>query len=267
MPLISIQDYVVIKMPMNTYNFPWAKTVSVLVLALFLSGGLAYLHISNEIKASAQTSVLSVDKRIDEVVSVIRQVPYDESCPDSLMHDYANLAYENERIRAVGYIRESDDGAFVCSMFGKTSLHQKYWRGESNTDVFIGWSLLTSYFPETSLVVDIDDGDKRFFAYVNPRRLVGYWLEPTLPYANYAFKLNGDLNSTYSRNPIEPDVNEMESEVSSSRYPYSITVYAAYHTLIKRMLIYWLRSIIAVAILWSSVWLLNQSFRDNRSQA
>lgn len=79
-------------MPMNTYNFPWAKTVSVLVLALFLSGGLAYLHISNEIKASAQTSVLSVDKRIDEVVSVIRQVPYDESCPDSLMHDYANLA-------------------------------------------------------------------------------------------------------------------------------------------------------------------------------
>ncbi len=228
------------------------------------SATLAYLHITNEIKTSAKQSVQNIDGSIKEIVTEIRHLPYDESCPESLMHGYANLAYENERIRAVGYIRESKEGTFVCSMLGKTSLHQKYWRGALDGDVFIGWSLLTDYFPETSFVVGVDEGDKRFFAYVNPRRLVGHWLEPTLPYANYAFKLESDLQPNYFRAPLEADDKGMSYEVSSSQYSYSVTAFADYTTLVKRSLIYWLRSLVAAVIILSTLWLLNQSFRDNR---
>ncbi|MBY6198290.1 hypothetical protein [Vibrio hangzhouensis] len=249
---------------MSASKLSFGKWLLALLLSLFLSASIAYQHISGEIQHSASGSILKIDKRIDEIVTAIRQFPHDASCPESLMDEYANLAYENERIRAVGFISPNAEISEVCSMFGITQLSEPYWEGNSRSNIFIGWSLLTNYFPETSLVVAIDDKEKRLFAYVNPRRLVGYWLEPALDYANYAFFLPGKESPVYRRaDPVGSEYT-FAAEQHSVSYPYSISVTADTMTLLARTLVYWLRTLVAMSILGSSVWLLNQSFRDNR---
>ncbi|GAL17054.1 hypothetical protein JCM19235_5603 [Vibrio maritimus] len=218
----------------------------------------AYLSINNELEVSASQSTAKIDQQIEDILKIIDDLPSDPSCPDEVKREYADIAHENERIRAVGYVFDAGEQWHVCSMFGRTLSKLNYWSGAKVEDVFVGRSLLTVHFPETSFVVGKESGNLKAFAYVNPRRVLGYWIEPSLPYANYSLRLDGENVPAYTRAPVELQSMLLKS-AHSKKYPYSIQSAASIVDMLKRAGVYWLRLLIAIFFICSSFGLLRRS--------
>lgn len=231
------------------------------LLSGFASLVFAYVVITNELRTSAHHSVAKIDQQIEDILKIIDDLPSDKNCPDWVKKEYADIAHENERIRAVGYVFDAGEQWHVCSMFGRTLSKMNYWSGAKIEDVFVGRSLLTVHFPETSFVVGKEYGNLKAFAYINPRRVLGYWIEPSLPYANYSLSLDGENVPAYTRNPLELQSMLLQS-VHSQNYPYSIQSAASISDVLKRSGVYWLRILLVVFFIWSSYQLLRRTLLD-----
>lgn len=99
----------------------------------------------------------------------------------SIKRYYNQVSYTEEEVRALGYIKERDTGWYACSIFGETQSNLAHWDGNTNAQgVFIGWSLLTNYFPEPSFVIAMRERDTKYFAYVTLEEWLGIGLKGRL---------------------------------------------------------------------------------------
>jgi hypothetical protein len=107
-------------------------------------------------------------------------------------------------------------------------------------------------------VVSKDKGKQKAFAYINPRRMLGYWIEPSLAYANYSLTLDSDCVPFYTRSPVRMQSMLLET-AHSEHHPYSIQATASFVDVLKRAGIYWLRVMCIVGLGWISYRLLKGS--------
>jgi hypothetical protein len=234
------------------------KWLVVMSLSALVSLVGAYFRMTHELETSASGATARVDREIKNILNVIDMLPSDPNCGDEVKREYANIAHENERIRAVGYIYDTGEQWHVCSMLGRQLSKLNYWQGSKKEGVFIGHSLLTVHFPETSFVVSKDKGKQKAFAYVNPRRVLGYWIEPSLAYANYSLTLDSDCVPFYTRSPVRMQSMLLQT-AHSEHHPYSIQATASFVDVLKRSGIYWLRVMCIVGLGWISYRLLKGS--------
>ncbi|GAL33284.1 hypothetical protein JCM19240_1980 [Vibrio maritimus] len=236
----------------------WLMVMSLSALVSLVGG---YIKISHELESSAVSATAKVDEQIKNIINVIDSLPSDPYCGDEVKREYANISHEDERIRAVGYIYDTGEQWHVCSMLGRQLSKLNYWRGTKKDGVFIGHSLLTVHFPETSFVVSKDKGKEKAFAYVNPRRVLGYWIEPSLAYANYSLTLDSDCVPFYTRAPVKMESMLLQT-AHSEKHPYSIQATASVFDVLQRAGIYWLRVMTIVLLCWGSYRLLSDSLRQ-----
>lgn len=220
---------------------------------------LARASLFQDMKEELQASLANIDSRIESTIGLLDALPRHDGCEAEHKRYYNSVSYTEEEVRALGYIKERETGWYACSIFGETQSTLAHWDGSTNAKgIFIGWSLLTNYFPEPSFVIAKRESDTKYFAYVNPRRVVGHWLErPSRHYNYHVFLLgektprytseHGDISSDYWSERI------IEQRAPSKLYPYELKLSAEREALAWRALTYALRGGLLLVVVW---WLL-----------
>jgi len=238
------------------------KTVRIALLVGLLAAFsyvLARASLIQEMHEELQSSLINIDSRIETTIKLLDALPRHDGCDADHKRYYNQVSYTEEEVRALGYIKERDTGWYACSIFGETQSTLAHWDGNTNAQgVFIGWSLLTNYFPEPSFVIAMREQDTKYFAYVNPRRVVGHWLERPSQHYDYHVFLQGEASPRYSSEYGEVSSDYwseriLEHQAVSERYPYELKLSAEREALAWRTLTYTLRGGLMLAVVW---WLL-----------
>ncbi len=227
-------------------------TVLLSVLSYIFATATIKQDIANELEAS----LTSIDDRIESTLNLVVSLPKHEGCESEHRRFYNRKAYIEEEVRALGYVKNHATRWYACSLFGEVSSNKSYWAGNtSEQGVFIGWSLLTTYFPEPSFVVAQQVGDTEYFAYVNPRRMLGHWLESPLRDYFYQVYLLGESLPRYSSEHVNIDNSfwstfVLSHRVVSPQYPYELKVSVSRSAVLLRTATYTLRMLLAFGVIW-----------------
>ncbi|MFA0087694.1 hypothetical protein AB4560_23560 [Vibrio sp. 10N.222.51.C12] len=239
-------------------------SIAVVALIAIVSAFYARANIKNEMQNSAKHSVEMIERNIVHISNVVKANPYDVECSTALQAELANLTYEHEEVRALGYVEDYLSSWHGCSLFGQTRNTADYWQGDEVSGIYLGWSLLTNYFPETSFVIAVSSDDVSRFGYVNPRRLVGSWIEPTLDFADYTLTLENQPSRVYNRDSTRLDAYWTSSTVHeryrSDAYQFEIVVTASYESVLVRAAIYFLSGLVTLGLVILTIWVLSTSF-------
>ncbi|MCL9773789.1 hypothetical protein [Vibrio methylphosphonaticus] len=246
---------------------PYSK-VALILLVILAVAVISFFHanmiVKREMKHSAEYSLDKIESHISAISHAIISLPYNPNCPLSLQREYANLTYENEEVRALGVVEESSGSWSACSIFGPVNSKEQYWQGDQFADLFLGWSKHTDYFPETSFVISIQEGERHSFAYVNPRRMVGSWIAPRLDFADYEIRLPNQREQRASmarHNDHETWFGApVRQQVTSQAYGFDITLTTAYSTVIRRACVYFLRGLLLVTFIGFTIWMLSTPY-------
>ncbi|WP_087025603.1 hypothetical protein [Thaumasiovibrio subtropicus] len=186
----------------------------------------------------------SIDSHIEKVINELSQVSMSAQCNQELISYYENVVYRHDHLRALGFAYIARDSLQVCSIFGdvKTSSVERNWHYKKVNNYYIGTSLSLAYFPETSFFIGKRTGPLMEFGYVNPRHVLGGWIEPVLSAADYDFFLLGEDDALYSRtqeatnSSIDWLNQRLTVTAASKRFPYTLSVSYSYLHVLKAVL-------------------------------
>ncbi|MCW8345673.1 hypothetical protein MD535_06575 [Vibrio sp. ZSDZ65] len=242
--------------------------LALIPLMIFVVAIISFLHASmivkKEMQHSAEYSVKKIETHIKSIYDAIIALPYNSSCPLSVQKEYVNLTYENEEVRALGVMEAQSDSWSVCSIFGATNNDEHYWQGDKLADLFLGWSMHTDYFPETSFVIATQEEGRQSFAYVNPRRIVGSWIAPRLDFAEYEMRLShhGEHRAFMARknDKLTWFGGLLRRQAASQVYGFEMTLTTSYSTVILRACVYFLRGLLLATFIWFTIWMLSTPY-------
>ena len=238
------------------------------LLIIFVVSIISLLHantvVKREMQHVAKYSVGKIETHIKDIYDAIIKLPYSPGCPLSLQREYANLTYENDEVRALGIVEDDLGSWSACSIYGPTQNKGQYWQGNQSGGLFLGRSMLTNYFPETSFVIATQKGERNLFAYVNPRRMMGSWIAPRLDFAEYEMR----LSNQNEHRAFKASKNDkltwfgalLRQQATSETYGFEITLTTSYSTVIWKACIYFLRGLLLAAFVWFTIWMLSTPY-------
>ncbi len=233
--------------------------IAVFLSAILLTYGLYFtMHsVTKNLDVHADAVVQRLDSKIGTVLTELDSIEVDTTCSEEQVVSFENATYRSENTRALGVVYTQSEVMKACSLFGGIDLlePEKLWHQSSMGNIAIGTSLQTTYFPERSFFVGRHTGTMTMFGYVNPRYILGKWIQPEKQDAYYAFFLNtkadAPLYQTHSKNKLDRNnwLDNLYGHVSySEKYPYHISVSIPYSSLIKSVSLSLLKCAVVILI-------------------
>ncbi|WP_087025606.1 hypothetical protein [Thaumasiovibrio subtropicus] len=233
---------------------------TLIIFYTLLLGALYQVLLSwRDIDAQGEVAVLEIDKRLDAMFAELegfRDVP--DVCSSEFRLRAQRQVYTSLDLRSivVGY----PEGEFpnFCGGLGSYSqrLDSNFWHFAVKDDYVMGLLKVTAYRDDPSVAIGQYHGEAVTLGIVNPRIMLGRWLEPFQKTVSIRLYLDDRSHPILSRAAqAQPSRRhgfshrEITNDFSSEKYPYSVSVSMSYGIIAEHIIEFAQRLVKVIAVL------------------
>ncbi len=234
------------------------NTLTIFTYSLLL--GVVYQVLLNcwDMEKQGEVAITQLDTEITSVLNELSFVEIPVACSEEYRHRLARSLYSSLNIRTVVIGEPYREGTTFCGSMGEyiVDFDSRFARSPQIGDVFLAQNTRAEYRNEASIVVGKWNQEKVLLAFINPRFILGRWLEPFDGSASISLEwLNSDESILTRYNQGSYGGSEwlnqryIERQYLSDLYPYQVTVMLSYSVIWTHIVEFILRLIIGLAAL------------------
>ncbi|MFC5080063.1 hypothetical protein ACFPCW_20480 [Vibrio thalassae] len=208
-----------------------------------------------ELSCDAELIIERIDKQLSMIETELRSIPIDKKCPPETQTALAHHVFNSVGIRGIVMANTVNEDPNYCSNFGQHErlIDEAFWDARQVDDVIFARLHVTEFRRDLSFALAVYRGEKIVIGTINPRVILGWWIEPYNNDARVTMSFPGSSNIILDRNQTAFSGKELSISVASERYPVEIKVTKTVGLLTNRIKTFFIRLSVLGLIVFGAV--------------
>ncbi|MGR5175699.1 hypothetical protein [Vibrio mediterranei] len=226
------------------------------------------LTFREELSSDAETIVRRIDAQLSKIEADLRSVPTPEICNVQEQTALAHHVFKSVGIRGLVMADTASSDPKYCSNFGTQErlIDEAFWQAKQVEDVIFARLQVTEHRRDLSFALAVYRDDKIVIGTINPRVVLGWWIEPYDNDARVTMSFPDSDMPLLDRNQSEFAGKELSTSLMSSRYPIEIKVTKTMGLLTNRIETFFVRLSILGLLVFGLVFVIDVYTRLNSEE-
>lgn len=233
----------------------WQNLSLIFLYTLLIGCVYQMMTFREELSCDAEQVVGRIDEHLSKIESELRAIPIAETCTSDVQTALAHHVFNSTGIRGVVIANTVNDDPNYCSNFGahERLIDEAFWDARQEGDVIFARLHVTEFRRDLSFALAVYRGDQIVIGTINPRVILGWWIEPYNNDARITMSFPESSNVLLDRNQSAFSGKELSTSLASERYPFTIKVTKTMGLLTNRIKTFFIRLSVLGFIVFGAV--------------